>query len=190
MRHTDSVRWELLFDDLEARLAAEAVLELASEVADRTRRERARVPLLARLIAARHTQITVWVAGFGRCPARVGDVGADWVLLGLPGGPEERNVLVPFAAIRSVSGLHARTGPVSAVAKGFTVGAALRAISRDRATVSIVDLEGQRITGTIDAVGQDALDLAEHPVDLPRRPENVLDVRTVPFGAIAAVVRE
>jgi hypothetical protein len=46
------------------------------------------------------------------------------------------------------------------------------------------------LTGTIDAVGQDALDLAEHPLDLPRRAEHVTDVRVVPFPAIGAVLRE
>ena len=146
----DRMRWERLFDDLEAQAAAEADLELAAEVADRTRRERAVLGLHERLAGMR----------------RVGAVSAE------------------------VAGLGAvRIAPVGAVAKGFTVGAALRAISRDRAVVTIVDRDGQRRSGTIDAVGQDAVDLAEHPIDLPRRPEHVGDVRTIPFAWIGAVLR-
>lgn len=182
------MRWELLFEDLAARLAAEESLDREAEVAERTRRERAQVGLLQRLAAARSgAPISAHVAGLGRVQARVLDVGADWVLLGTSA---ERGALVPFAALRSLGGLAGRAGPVSSVTKGFTLGAALRAISRDRAGVLLVDVDGTRTTGTIDAVGQDALDLAEHPLDLPRRPEHVIDVRVVPFTAIGAVLRE
>mgnify|MGYP001170992977 CR=1 FL=1 len=181
------MRWERLFDDLEAQAAAGADLELVVEVAERTRRERAMLGLHERLAGMRRSAaITVEVAGLGVVRAVVGDVGADWVLLA---PSPERSLLVPFAAVRSIVGLAGRITPVGAVAKGFTIAAALRAISRDRAVVTIVDRDGQRRSGTIDAVGQDSLDLAEHPTDLPRRPEHVGEVRTLPFAALGAVVR-
>src|SRR6478736_106449 len=47
--------------------------------------------------------------------------------------------------------------------------------------------DGPRLLGTIDAVGADHLDLAEHPDGLPRRRENVRAVATVPFAALIAV---
>jgi hypothetical protein len=181
------MRWERLFADLDARLEAEDELALGAEVADRTRRERAQLGLHERLAAARQTRLTVTVAGLGQVTGTVADVGADWVLLR---PAPERGVLVPFAAVRGIAGLAGRVGPPSAVAKGFTLGAALRAISRDRAVATLVTLEGQRLTGTIDAVGADALDLAEHPGDLPRRAEHVTAVITVPLAAVAAVLRE
>ncbi len=186
------MRWELLFEDLEARLAAEEALERQVEVADRTRRERAQLELTQRLCAAREAPaITAQVAGLGQVTARVLDVGADWVLLGTSSSASpERGALVPLAALRWVSGLSGRLTAMTAVTKGFTFGAALRAVSRDRAPVAVVDLDGQRVTGTIDAVGHDALELARHALELPRRAENVLDVRLVPFHAIGAVLRE
>jgi len=183
----EAMRWERLFADLEAQLVAEADTELAAEVADRTRRERALLGLQERLTAVRPgSVITSEVRGLGTVRARVVDVGADWVLLesGL-----ERAVLVPFDALISVVGLAGRLSPVSAVAKAFTLGSALRAISRDRAVVMVVDVQGARRSGTIDGVGHDALDLAEHPTDLPRRPEHVGDIRTIPFAAVGAVQR-
>jgi hypothetical protein len=181
------MRWERLFDDLEAQAAAESDLELAAEVSDRTRRERAVLGMHERLAGMRGAApISLDVAGLGRVHASVADVGADWVLLAQA---PERSMLVPFVALRSVVGLAGRIAPVGAVAKAFTIAAALRAISRDRAVVTIVDRDGQRRSGTIDAVGHDALDLAEHPSDLPRRPEHVGDVRTIPFAAVGAVLR-
>jgi hypothetical protein len=52
--------------------------------------------------------------------------------------------------------------------------------------VSLVG-DGPRLLGTIDGVGADHLDLAEHLEGLPRRRENVRAVATVPFAALVAV---
>ena len=181
------MRWERLFADLEAPLEAEAVLELDAEVADRTRRERASLTLVDRLVGARGgASVHFRVAGVGMVSAGVLDVGADWVLLSHDSG---REAIVPLAAIRAVTGLRGRAIVPGAVARGFGLGLALRVLSRDRAVVDVVDLDGQRLVGTIDAIGADTLDLAEHAPDLPRRAENVVAVRTVPLAALALVGR-
>lgn len=181
------MRWDELFDDLEARSLEEGRRELDSEVADRTRRERALLGLQDRLTACQGGgAVSLRVAGAGALSGQVAGVGVDWVLI-TEGA--RHPVLVAFAAIRAVTGASARVEPVGAVAKAFGLGTALRAVSRDRAVVEIVDLEGVGVTGTIDVVGHDVLDLAEHPSDLPRRPEHVLAIRAVPFAAVAVVRR-
>jgi hypothetical protein len=88
-----------------------------------------------------------------------------------------------------VSGLTAAvsSGADARMARRFGFGYALRGVSRDRAVVALVDVSGATVTGTIDAVGADALELSEHPSDLPRRPENVTARRVVPFTAVAAL---
>ncbi|MGB7817393.1 MAG: hypothetical protein WBL35_01485, partial [Ornithinibacter sp.] len=73
------MRWEGLFADLEGQLAAEERRELDSEVAERTRRERALVELGARL-AATDAELVVTLAGGSRVAGSVADLGADWVL--------------------------------------------------------------------------------------------------------------
>lgn len=199
------MRWERLFDDLEAQLGADASRELAAEVADRTRRERAQLALVDRLTAlVDGPSVELRVAGVGSVRGVVSGAGPQWVLLDLradptpgpqrrsteePGaGAPDRPVLVATTAIRGVVGLAGARTP-GAVAKGFGLGAALRAISRDRAVVDVVDVDGAVVTGTLDAVGQDLVEVAEHPGDLPRRAENVVRVVAVPFGALAAVRR-
>jgi hypothetical protein len=196
------VRWERLFEDLEAQLAADEARELAAEVADRTRRERALLGLHQRFAAAvDRVVVEVRVAGVGLLRGLVTGSGPDWVLLDhraehplsvvSPSGGDrriDRPVLVAMAAVRSVTGL-AGAEHTTAVARAFGLGSALRAVSRDRAVVDVVDVEGSVTTGTIDGVGHDYVEVAEHAADLPRRAENVLAVRVIPFGGIAVVRR-
>ena len=125
------VRWERLFDDLEAQLRTEEARELAAEVADRTRRERALVGLHDRFAAAAdRTVVELRVAGVGLLEGLVTGSGPDWVLLDhraehplavVPGPgderPLDRPVLVASSAIRAVTGLGGAELP-GAVAKG------------------------------------------------------------------------
>lgn len=180
------MRWDRLFQDLEAQLALEDVRELGSEVADRTRRERALLDVHTRLLA------NVGAPGVGvRLPGRVltgrlVDVGPDWVLLE---SAPERPVLVALGAVRAVSGLGAGARTPSVVAKRFALGAALRALSRDRAVVEIADVEGRQATGTIDVVGADHLELAEHAPDESRRTANITGRLLMPFWSLGSVRR-
>jgi hypothetical protein len=43
------------------------------------------------------------------------------------------------------------------------------------------------VTGTLDRVGADYVELAEHPADLPRRAEAVQGVRAIVIAAVAVV---
>ena len=78
------VRWERLFDDLEAQLRTEEARELAAEVADRTRRERALVGLHDQFAAAAdRTVVELRVAGVGLLRAwspGVARTGSCWTI--------------------------------------------------------------------------------------------------------------
>lgn len=180
------MRWDRLFDDLEAQLALDDVRELEAEVADRTRRERALLDVHTRLLA------NVGSSHVGlRLPARVVagclvDVGPDWALVETAPG---RPVLVALAAVRAVSGVGPGARTPSVVARRFGLGAALRAVSRDRAVVEVADVDGQGVTGTIDVVGADHLELAEHASDEVRRTANVTGRLLVPFWSLGSVRR-
>jgi hypothetical protein len=177
------VRWDDLFADLGAQWDAEARRELDGEVADRTRRERALVGLPERLAAARGEPVTLTVRVAGALSGRVREVGDGWLLLATETRGE---ALVPFGALTGVTGLPLRVDGTSR-GRRFGLGYALRGLSRDRSTVLVTDLDGVVLSGTIDAVGRDVLELSEHPPDLPRRTENVTGRRLVPFSAVVLV---
>jgi hypothetical protein len=178
------MRWEGLFADLEGQLEAEQRRERDDEVAERTRRERALVTLPARLASAVGGPVALTLAGGRRVDGALQDLGEDWLLV-LDAG--SREVLVPTAAVTTLRSLATGSSPLRE-RRRFRLGYALRALSRDRATVSVVLVGGAApLLGTIDAVGADHLDLAEHDAELPRRRENVTAVATVPFGAVVAV---
>jgi hypothetical protein len=180
------VRWDRLFDDLQAQLDAGGQRELDLEVSDRTRRERAQVGLHERLIAHAGLGIELRLSAGMLVTGTVADAGLDWLLVHDRG---ERASLVPFGAIVAINGLGARAaaGPGTATAKRFGLGYALRGLSRDRSVVSLADIGSSLTTGTIDAVGADAIDLSEHPADLARRAENIVARRVIPFSAIVVV---
>jgi hypothetical protein len=177
------VRWDDLFADLGAQWDAEERRELDGEVADRTRRERALVGLPERLAAARGEPVALTVRVVGPLDGRVLEVGDGWLLL----ASETRGqALVPFAAVTGVTGLP-RWVDGRGPGRRFGLGHALRGLSRDRSTVLLTDLDGVVLSGTIDAVGRDVLELSEHAPDLPRRAENITGRRLVPFSAVVLV---
>lgn len=169
------MRWEALFADLEAQLEAARAAEAAADVAELTRAERATVELASRLRAA-HGRVLTLRSGPARVAGTVLDVAEQWVLLGE--GPARW--LVPLAGVAAVHGLPAHAAPAAgAVERRLSLGHALRAIARDRATVRVV-LDDEELAGRVDRVGADHLDLtvpAPHPGA----------VWAVPFRAVRAV---
>lgn len=180
------MRWRGLFDDLEAQLEAAHAAELAGEVAERTRRETALLRLVDRLRAAEGAAVAVALPGAGVLRGRLLDAGSDWLLLEEDGA---REVLVPLAAVLGVTGLGGRTAAPDdgAVAKRLDLRWALRGLARSRTGVTLGLVDGSLVTGTLDRVAADHLDLAEHGTGEARRAAAVRQVRLVPLSAVAYV---
>lgn len=177
------MRWERLFDDIEAQFVEHQRRERDAEVSDRIRAERAAIGLSARLSASRGSSVSLRLRGGWSAQGQVADHGEGWLALSQP----TRMVLISTHSVISGTGF-AHGAAADSRARLFGLGHALRGISRDRAPVSVWDIDSGSVEGTIDAVGSDALDLAEHPVDSPRRKDSVRAMRLIPFAAIAAVV--
>lgn len=181
------VRWEQLFADLEAQFARQSPEDGEVEAASRARAEYGRLLLADRLRAARGRPVTLTCRGAGELSGRLVEVGVDWLLLTDPAG---RELLVAAAAVRAVGGLSAVTAPAvesGPVTRRLDLRRALRGLARDRAVVSCFLDEGTVLTGTVDRVGADFVELAEHPLDVPRRRDAVTGVRAVVLRAVAAV---
>lgn len=180
------MRWRGLFEDLEAQFDAAQAADLAGEVAERTRRETALLRLVDRLRVAQGAAVAVALPGAGVLRGRLLDAGADWLLLEEDGA---REVLVPLAAVVGVTGAGPRAaapedGPV---AKRLDLRWALRGLARSRTGVALALRDGSTLAGTLDRVGADHVELAEHAPGEARRAGAVRQVRLVPLGALTLV---
>lgn len=183
------MRWEALFADLEAQLAAGIDAETAGEVAERSRSEWARLQLADRFRAHVGGPVTVLLRDGSRLGGGCTDAASEWVVVTAADSAvgEGRPVLVPLAAVSWVAGPGRAVAPPTGTAlRRLGLASALRGLARDRAGVRLV-LDGGHVTGTIDRVGADHLDLAEHPPGEVRRPGAVRSVLLVPFTAVIAV---
>jgi hypothetical protein len=184
------MRWEALFADLEARAEALAVADRAAEADERARIELASVRWRQRLHAGLAAGAQLRLAGGLVLAGRIDRVGPDWLLLSEDGG---REAIVALAAVCAVTGLPRYAAPdtASAVDSRLTLRSALRRVARDRAAVRIhiADTAAGVLSGTVDRVGADFVELAEHAAGELRRPGQVRAVVLVPLSALAAVRR-
>jgi hypothetical protein len=179
------MRWDRLFRDIEAQLDAADAAELDAEVAERTRRESALVALVDRVRGASGSRVSVMVMGTGVVEGVLLEAGSQWLLLAEDGG---REAVLPLSAVLSLAGLGVRTAvPGGQVFARLGLAAALRAIARDRAAVSVGLVDGSVLTGTLDRVGADFVEVSLHGAGEPRRRDEVSGVRTLPFAALAHV---
>lgn len=175
------MRWDRLFADLETQLEAAADGALDTQVADRTRHELAATSMEGRLRAATGRILELSVAGAGSLVGEVRRVGAGWLLLAVAGGPP---ALLATGAVVAVRDLPVATRE-RGVAEQAAIVQVLRVLSRDRTVTAVTLRDGNTLTGTIDRVGADYVDLAEHPLDEARRGSCIRGVRTVALAAVA-----
>ena len=96
------MRWDQLFADLEAQWEAEARRDLDSEVADRTRRERAAIGVYERLAASVGVEVRLLLRSGEALSGSLADVGRDWLLL----SADRRPVLCcPRQCLSTVAGI-------------------------------------------------------------------------------------
>jgi hypothetical protein len=180
-------RWERLFEDLAAQAAAAEAAELAGDIDDRTRFEVGSVRLADRLRAAVGRPVRIGCVGGASATGAVREVGVDWMLVGER--PDD-DALVGLRTVASIAGLGAVSAPASRaspVAQRLDLRYMLRGLARDRAGVRMALTDCSDVAGTIDRVGADFIDVAEHPVGEARRARDVRGVRAVVIGAVAVV---
>lgn len=181
------MRWDQLFADLETQLDAAADHELDAEIAVRTRREFAATSLDGRLRAATGGVVELSVVGLGRIVGSVRRVGQGWLMLEVVGALPAVIASRLVTAVRDLPVATRELANDTAIDAATGIAHVLRVLARDRTPTAVVMADGLMVTGTIDRVGIDYLDLAEHSLDEPRRPAVIRGVRTLALSAVAAV---
>lgn len=183
------MRWNELFEDLEAQLDRELAAELDGVVGDEERMRLGRLTLRER-IDAMPRQVTLRLVTGELVRLERQTSGAEWIAGEL--GGVQRSGVVPLHGIAAVS-MNPRDAASSVVAPGHPSLAAriglavvLRDLCRRRTPVD-VDVLGSSMHGTIDRVGRDHFDVAVHEAGELRRASAVRDLRIVPFASLVIV---
>ena len=191
------MRWDDLFDDLESQLEQELGAEDVDMLAEEERLRLGRLTLRQRLIAmtrpggaAGEEELRLALRDGQLISVMVGSIGRDWVV-GELRGPRRGSCLVPLGAIASVlptagqlAGSLDATGESATpvlISERLGLSFVLRDLCRRRAAVELSTVSAGRLHGTIDRVGRDHLDLAEHEPGTPRRASDVARIRMLPF---------
>ncbi|PWW22966.1 hypothetical protein JD79_02129 [Geodermatophilus normandii] len=181
------MRWQQLFADLQGEFEEAEAAEERAQLPARSRALFGTLRLADRLGGAVGGRVSLRCRGAGEVGGVLTDVGPDWALLDDGRG---REVLVALPAVVAVTGLvrtTATVAPASAVRAALDLRRALRGLARDRSAVAVVLDDGGVLNGTVDRVGADFVELAEHAPDEFRRAGSVRGVRAVVLSAVAVV---
>ncbi len=179
------MRWDELFADLSGQFDALDDADLTAELADGLRHEFGRVTMLERLSGAVGGPIRILLPGGRLVTGQLRQLGPDWLLIRESPSSE---LLIALAAVVAIEGLSRRTGgQLGDVDRRFDLRKAVRTVARDRSAVTVSAATDVELTGTIDRVGADFLELAAHPTGDFRRRGVVRSVQLVPLSAVQMI---
>ncbi|MFN3707899.1 hypothetical protein [Microcella sp.] len=192
------MRWDHLFDDLAGQLEHELTAEEADLQKEEERLRLGRLGVRERIVALKRTrdaalrEVALVLRNGARLRLSPLTVGRDW-MAGDVDGRADAQAVVPFDAIESMALRDDQVAP-SLVAdepkpdlsSRLGLPFLLRDLCRRRVAVQI-DTVGSTVTGTIDRVGRDHLDLAEHELDTPRRRDAVRGIRLVRLDQVVVL---
>ena len=194
------MRWDNLFDDLEGQLENELNAEDLDLRAEEERLRLGRLSLRQRLTALssgpdRSGGTRILLVGGQTLTVRPTTFGRDWLAADLlDAGAGEPQCLLPFTAIAAVILLAEQVTPslepepesTARLVDRIGLPFVLRDLCRRRKTLQIHTALGV-VTGTIDRVGREHLDLAVHASGTVRRAADVEQYRIIPLTQIQLV---
>ena len=195
------MRWDNLFDDLEGQLEQELGAEETDLRAEEERMRLGRLAVRDRLLAlsvgADCPAVRVSLTDGSTLDLRTRTFGRDWISGDIVDqSARSAQFILPLDAIASLlltrtqvrDSLADAARPESERGLSRRLGLAfvLRDLCRRRQSVELVLGDGM-ITGTIDRVGRDHLDLAVHEAGTVRRESLVSHYRVVPFSRVLMV---
>ena len=185
------MRWELLFNDLESQLERGLAEEHDDVARDDERLRLARLGIGDRVRAVTGRSVAVTLRSGVRVALTVEQVGRDWVCGEADAAGD--TLVMPFWGVASIGMPLALARDSIAPAAGraqlverLGVAFVLRDLARRRRTVELTIGSGT-VHGTIDRVGRDHLDVAEHEPGELRRDRIVRRSCLVPLAALECV---
>jgi hypothetical protein len=181
------VRWDDLFADLEGQLEQELGAEDLDVAAEEERLRLGRLGLRDRIAALTGATIALELRDGSVVRARVETIGRDW-MSGPSADARAASCVIPLDAVAAVlpgldgvaASLAAPTEHPDALSRRLGLSFVLRDLCRRRCAVDLLT-PTRALHGTIDRVGRDHLDLAEHDPGEPRRAGAVRAIRILPF---------
>lgn len=184
------MRWDGFFADLEAQAAAMSAAERDAEIGDRTRSEVGRLGLVDRLGGATGSQVRLSCLGGLSLAGQLARLHPEWLLIVEGGGREAIVALRAVLAVGNLGPLSAGPATMSVVDSRLSLALALRGIARDRSAVQLHLADGTVLDGTLDRVGADFVELAEHPAGEARRRLAVRQQWVIATRAVVALRRD
>lgn len=186
------MRWDELFADLEGQLEAGLGAEERDREAEEERLRLGRLALRDRIAAIGASDVphvAVELVTGETVVVRPRTIGRDWVTGDLPGDAQGVLPLAGVAALLpSPAQIAASLRPVQQGSLTDRLGLpfVLRDLARRRRRLEVVTRRGV-LTGTLDRVGRDTVDLALHPADEWRRSGAVAAVRVLALAEVVLV---
>ena len=182
------MRWDALFNDMEAQFVESDKLSMEAEISERVRADAAGIGVADRIRGSVGTLVKVHLESGAILEGILSYAGADAVVL----SDRRQQVLIPHSAVSTYTGLgRFSVGEPSAVRRRIGLSNALRALARDRSELTVTlrgrDIRDSGLTGVIDRVGLDHIDVAVVRPGEARRASDVGQVSTIPFSALAAI---
>ncbi len=181
------MRWDSLFDDLEAQLAEQSRAQLRDEIAENTRIERATAQLSDVLSQYRGSELGVMVIGHTEIRARLGPCSTDYFCL----ETEASQWIIRYQVVESIAlPSERRVAPLTSQSgKAIRFSAVLRGMLRDRSRCQIYGTHGSLIAeGTLSQVAKDFLLISMHQRDEYVRASNPAAQVMIPLESIGWVV--
>lgn len=177
------MRWDALFDDLEAQWSAQQAQLLEAEVAETVEWQRAQISLVDRLRAGLDTPLQLGLKGGEQLDLLLRSVGADWV----SGRAGAQSLLVPVRAIITIEALPLRAAAETTHTRRLLgIGSPLRALARMREPVVAAGADGELGRGVIAHVGADHFDVAVRPTGaVPGRGQSLR--RTITLDSLVLI---
>lgn len=181
------MRWDSLFDDLEAQMAEQDRAQMRDEISENIRIERSTAELIHTLSRFQGQELTIHLSGESEVRATLGPIAVDYLCL----ESESTQWVITNRVIQSIS-LPSKNGAGidrRRQIKSIRFSSVIRSLLRDRSRCQVYGHDGRALAeGTLAQVAKDYLMIAVHPRDEFARAGDISGRLLIPLDSIGWVV--